>query len=160
MSSQLDAAPARDFARLIAAHFDKGRIDVALRRDALRTVRTTGNFDAFVCAYRAFPPLLEGLPNDDAQDSKPFAALVIALDPSHAEKIGLPVPSKEKRQKEALTRREREVFDLMCQGLANREIARTLWITESTVKVHVHHVLAKMGVRSRTEAVAAARHGD
>jgi DNA-binding NarL/FixJ family response regulator len=55
-----------------------------------------------------------------------------------------------------LTRREQEVFGLMCQGLANREIARTLWISESTVKVHVHHVLAKMGVRSRTEAVATA----
>jgi DNA-binding NarL/FixJ family response regulator len=53
-----------------------------------------------------------------------------------------------------LTRREREVLDFIRQGLSNKEIARALWIAESTVKVHVHHVLEKMGVRSRTEAVA------
>jgi LuxR family maltose regulon positive regulatory protein len=156
VSSQLDAAPMRDFARLIATHSVKGQIDVSLRLEAFRTVITTGNFDAFVCAYRAFPPLLNGLPEADPSDSARFVALVSALDPSHAEKIGLPVAMKDSHDKKPLTRREQEVFGLMCQGLANREIARTLWISESTVKVHVHHVLAKMGVRSRTEAVATA----
>jgi two-component system NarL family response regulator len=48
--------------------------------------------------------------------------------------------------------REREVLDLVRQGLSNREIAKTLWIAESTVKVHVHHILEKLGARSRTEA--------
>lgn len=61
---------------------------------------------------------------------------------------------------EPLTRREREVMGLIAQGLTNREIARTLWISESTVKVHVRHVLAKMGARSRTEAIAASADTD
>ena len=84
----------------------------------------------------------------------------VRLDPNHAEKIGLPAAAKDRRPNEPLTRREREVFGLMRQGLANREIARTLWISESTVKVHVHHVLTKLGARSRTEAVATALDED
>jgi DNA-binding NarL/FixJ family response regulator len=46
------------------------------------------------------------------------------------------------------------VLDLAKQGMSNREIARALWIAESTVKVHMHHVFEKLGARSRTEAVA------
>jgi DNA-binding CsgD family transcriptional regulator len=56
----------------------------------------------------------------------------------------------------ALTRREREVLGLVSQGLSNRQIARTLWIAESTVKVHIRHVFEKLGVKSRTEAAALA----
>jgi DNA-binding NarL/FixJ family response regulator len=41
---------------------------------------------------------------------------------------------------------------LLCQGFSNAEIARALWIEESTAKVHVLHILRKLGVRSRTEA--------
>jgi LuxR family maltose regulon positive regulatory protein len=160
VSSQLDAEPMREFTHLVAAHVHDGAIESALYDKALRTARNTGNFDAFVCAYRAFPPLLDGLKDADPHDSKLFADLVIEVDPSHAEKIGLLAPTRSKHEKEPLTRREQEVLDLMCQGLANREIARALWISESTVKVHVHHVLAKMGVRSRTEAVAASFESD
>ncbi len=58
----------------------------------------------------------------------------------------------------ALSRREREVYDLVCEGLSNAEIAQRLFITEATVKVHVHHVFDKVGVRSRTAlAMNAAR---
>jgi DNA-binding NarL/FixJ family response regulator len=58
---------------------------------------------------------------------------------------------------ETLTQREEQVLELVKQGLTNREIARTLWIAESTVKAHIHHVLQKLGARSRTEAVALSR---
>ena len=51
-----------------------------------------------------------------------------------------------------LTRREQEVLDLVSQGLTNKEIGRTLYITEGTVKVHVRKICTKLGVRSRTEA--------
>jgi DNA-binding NarL/FixJ family response regulator len=57
-----------------------------------------------------------------------------------------------------LSVREREVYDLVCVGLSNREIAKRLYITEGTVKVHVHHVFDKLGVRSRTALALNAVH--
>ena len=55
-----------------------------------------------------------------------------------------------------LTRREREVLGLLCQGASNRQIAETLFITENTAGVHVSNILGKLDVASRTEAVAVA----
>lgn len=55
-----------------------------------------------------------------------------------------------------LTSREREVLALMVQGLGNRQIAQRLQISPSTAKFHVSSVLSKLGVMSRTEAVALA----
>ncbi len=55
-----------------------------------------------------------------------------------------------------LTEREREVLVLMMGGLNNREIARQLVISSSTVKNHVSSILAKLGTTSRTHAVALA----
>ena len=58
-----------------------------------------------------------------------------------------------------LTEREREVLALMIDGLNNTEIAEKLVVSPSTVKSHVSHILAKLDVSSRTEAVAlAVRH--
>jgi DNA-binding NarL/FixJ family response regulator len=56
-----------------------------------------------------------------------------------------------------LSKREREVAALVVRGMRNREISRALFIAESTVKDHVHHILAKTGLRSRAALIAAAR---
>jgi DNA-binding NarL/FixJ family response regulator len=55
--------------------------------------------------------------------------------------------------REALTGRETEVLQLLAQGLANKQIALTLGISEHTVKFHVSGIYSKMGVTNRTEAV-------
>lgn len=60
-------------------------------------------------------------------------------------------PSDE-RDIEKLTRRERDILKLISQGMTNKAIARKLSITESTVKVHVKHLLKKMKLKSRVEA--------
>lgn len=59
-----------------------------------------------------------------------------------------------------LSDRELDVLCLVAEGLANKEVARSLFISEGTVKTHLVHIFGKLGVDSRTSAVAAARgHG-
>jgi DNA-binding NarL/FixJ family response regulator len=54
-----------------------------------------------------------------------------------------------------LTQRERQVLGLLVQGMSNRKIARTLRISESTVKNHLHAIFLKLDVTDRTQAIAA-----
>jgi DNA-binding NarL/FixJ family response regulator len=64
------------------------------------------------------------------------------------------------REPERLTRREREVLELIARGRSNKRIALELGITEKTVKTHVGHLLAKLDVTDRTQAaLLAVREG-
>lgn len=56
-----------------------------------------------------------------------------------------------------LTERQQEILRLLCDGLANKEIADRLGISEATIKMHMTAVLRALGVASRTQAVLAAR---
>jgi DNA-binding NarL/FixJ family response regulator len=72
--------------------------------------------------------------------------------------LGRP-PAAEPDPLDTLSARERDVLELLAEGLRNREIAERLVIGEATVKTHVRHVLEKLRFRNRAEAAAfAARH--
>ncbi len=58
---------------------------------------------------------------------------------------------------EPLSRRETDVVRLLAAGRSNQEIARTLVIAESTVKMHLKHLYGKLAVRNRVEAVVQAQ---
>jgi ATP/maltotriose-dependent transcriptional regulator MalT len=156
ITTHLEARVLRAFARVVASRFEEPghEIDRDLLAEALGVAEETGNFDGFVCAYRAFPELLPLIPDLVSFETTTFMSLVRSLDPALAETLGLKSPIRGMGDAEPLTPREQEVLELVSQGLTNRQIARTLWIAESTVKVHVHHVLEKLGARSRTEAAA------
>lgn len=66
---------------------------------------------------------------------------------------GIPAPLSEL----PLTSREQDVFQLLARGASNRQIAKTLMITENTVKTHVRNILEKLELHSRNEVAAYAR---
>lgn len=53
-----------------------------------------------------------------------------------------------------LSRRQEEIMDLVASGRSNGEISSTLFLAEKTVKNHINHIFARLGVRTRAEAVA------
>jgi len=72
---------------------------------------------------------------------------------------GLKTRPKPALDAQRLTTREREVADLIVQGLSNREIASRMGIALHTVKSHVHKVLSKLAVNTRLEVAAFAQRG-
>jgi DNA-binding NarL/FixJ family response regulator len=109
------------------------------------------------------------LPRDAGTEEIVAAALAVAsgltaLDRTLAQEAlaglarGRPEPVND--QSEPLTAREREVLQLLAQGIPNKQIAQRLSISEHTVKFHVSAIMTKLGAASRTEAVTtAARRG-
>lgn len=81
---------------------------------------------------------------------KAAAAGQVQLSPKVAGRLMREVRAPE--NPEALTERETEVLRLLAQGRANKEIAATLHVSETTVKTHVSNILMKLGVPSRTQA--------
>lgn len=89
--------------------------------------------------------------NDLRRALRAAAAGQVQLDPAAAARLVREVRSP--AAPESLTDREGEVMQLLARGLANKEIARDLGISEDTVKTHVSRILGKLGAQSRTQAV-------
>lgn len=109
----------------------------------------SGAVDILVTAYRSTPELLTVMLRADPDGARLVGLVRAAGDEDLARAVGQPVfTGGDPREK--LTRRELEVYKLLTDGLTNREIAKLLFIEESTVKVHTHHIYDKLGTRSRT----------
>lgn len=91
--------------------------------------------------------------------TEPPGSTVAAIREVHAGRLVFPQAARrwlDQRGRGAgageLTPREREVWELIAQGLTNRQIAEQLEVGENTVKYHVQHLFLKLGVNNRTEA--------
>jgi LuxR family transcriptional regulator, maltose regulon positive regulatory protein len=122
----------------------------------LRTTIETGMLDPVVIAVRASPNLGAFIADQRQWRSWLKQLLAASRDVSLAAALGLRIPRAAKARA-SLSPRETEVHELLAQGLTNEEIAKLLYISLSTTKVHVKHIYEKLGVRSRLEAARALR---
>jgi ATP/maltotriose-dependent transcriptional regulator MalT len=112
-------------------------------------VRHTGNIDSCVWVVRGSKRVEDAVTviaaGDD--DDALLARRILAL-----AKIPF-IRARHPTREQELSPRERDVFALLQQGLANRQIAKALFISEATVKVHLRRIYRKLGVTNRTQAV-------
>jgi two-component system nitrate/nitrite response regulator NarL len=71
---------------------------------------------------------------------------------------GVPGPDRNARERSPLSQREREIVSLVAQGFKNKEIAEKIFISEQTVKNHLHNIFDKLGVSDRLELALYAIH--
>jgi len=97
--------------------------------------------------------LKDAPPDAIARAVREAAAGRLALTPELSERVVQVLRAPRVR----LTDREQEVLRLLDTGASNPQIAKALFVTEATVKTHLVHIFAKLGVDSRSRAVAVAR---
>jgi LuxR family maltose regulon positive regulatory protein len=119
-------------------------------QDALKIAHPEGFIRTFVDKGKPVKALLERLKSQGGELKEYILTLLSAF----AETGRVPVPQS---LVEPLSERELEVLGLLDQGMSNGEIARRLVVTIGTVKSHVHNIIDKLGVSSRTQAIAQAR---
>ncbi len=152
--SNAEIQPLVEGSRAIVALQCGDDVDGQLTR-LIRTTRSRGNVDGLVTIYRAYPRLLDALSRRADFLDELRSVLTFANDKRLAAGIGIEI-RKQPAGIGKLSKREREVHELLAQGLSNREIGRLLFIEEVTVKVHVRHIFEKLGVRTRVEAATKA----
>ncbi len=137
---------------------------LAADRGARILILTTFDLDEYV--YEALRAGASGFVlKDDSPEQLIAAIRTVAagdalLSPTVTRRViqkfaGMPRPAPPKELEE-LSERERDVFRLMARGLSNAEIGQELFISETTVKTHVTHILSKLGLRDRVQAVVLA----
>ena len=114
------------------------------------TAFDSGALDLLVMAYRACPELLSMLLRESRDPDRLHALIARVGDLDLARAVGHPVILSDADLRARLTRRENEVYELLREGLSNRQIADLLVISEATARLHTHHVYDKIGTRSRT----------
>ena len=130
-----------------------------LSQETVARAIEVGQLDALVLACRVFPKLARSATFSGALTSELTKILASSNDVDIGRAAGLAMP-RELRRTEVLSRREREVYEHLVQGRSNREIAKTLFLSESTIKIHVRHIYEKLKVHTRAEAAAALREDD
>jgi DNA-binding NarL/FixJ family response regulator len=73
---------------------------------------------------------------------------------------GIPQPASRERERSPLSQREREIVALVAQGFKNKEMAEKMFISEQTVKNHLHNIFDKLGVSDRLELALYAIHNN
>jgi DNA-binding NarL/FixJ family response regulator len=123
------------------AHASDGHLVAALQAGARGLIRKEGPAEELVQAIRVVAA-------GEALVAPPFTRRLLDR---FADRLPRTAPSLA-----SLTSRERQILEFVAQGLSNREIAAELSLCESTIKCYVSGVLAKLGLRDRAQAVAAA----
>jgi len=118
---------------------------------AYAEVQRTGGFDTLVTAGRAYPDFLRTVLATESHAAEVKHLLARSNDFRLAEELGLEVTPSVRGPIGGLTPRELEVAHLVGEGFTNRTIAARLFISESTVKVHVRHIREKINAQTRTE---------
>jgi DNA-binding NarL/FixJ family response regulator len=118
---------------ILTSHLDRGKIEAALQAGANGYTLKDGDIDELERAVRVAG-------DGDYPISPKAARMLLECRPSAT------------RAKPTLSQREHDVLALAARGYANKEIARSLWITERTVKGHFTRIFRKIGVTDRTQA--------
>jgi LuxR family transcriptional regulator, maltose regulon positive regulatory protein len=122
-------------------------------RRAVEMAVTSNVWDPLVCGLRSSVTLADQLASD------PVTRLAIAdlyqrlQETALARRAGLKLRAT-RPANEILTSREQEVLALVARGYRTQDISKTLFIADSTTKVHIRHIFEKLGARTRSEAVA------
>lgn len=106
--------------------------------------------------YRALRAGVFGYLSKDAMGEQLIDAIRAAADGRRVIPASIAARLAEFMPRADLTAREIEVLRLAARGLRNRDIARSLMRSEETIKVHVKHIMGKLGAKDRTEAVTIA----
>jgi DNA-binding NarL/FixJ family response regulator len=136
----------------ISFYVDQGEIFGILRVLVLTTFDTDSDVVPAIEAGATGYLLKDSPPDELLRGVRAAARGEAVLSPSVATRL---IGQVRQPAREPLSQRELDILELIAQGCSNREAAARLFISEATVKTHVLHIYAKLGVNDRAAAVAA-----